>query len=150
MSFVVGVPKPFKRSRWGTKTFCQMLSEFKNFFNSSKIPSTLVAGIKNDYPLNVAENVWNEQDETCSATWKQMCSFWNYMSLIEIKDFNALIDHKPFLINRKKQPRSVWKNCPNYKKQWLHNSRFIRLLVSSKCLQTHRHRLSRQANTSIP
>ena len=70
-----------------------MLSGFKNFFNSSKISSTLVPGIKYDYSLNVAKNVLNEQDETCSTTWKQLCSFWNYMSLIEIKYFNALIDH---------------------------------------------------------
>ena len=51
LNFVVGVPKPLKRSGWGIKTLCQMLPRLKNFFNSSKIPSTLVPGIKNDYSL---------------------------------------------------------------------------------------------------
>ena len=49
LSFVVGVAKLFKRSCWGTKTFCQMLPRLKNVFNSSKVPSALAHGIKNDY-----------------------------------------------------------------------------------------------------
>ena len=35
----------------GTKTFYQIISGLRNFFNSSKIPSALVPGIKNDYSL---------------------------------------------------------------------------------------------------
>ena len=57
MSFVVGVPKLFKRSCWGTKTFCQMFPGLKNFFNVSKIPSALVPGIKNDYSLSYQESI---------------------------------------------------------------------------------------------
>ena len=50
LSFVVGVPKLFKRF-WGTKNLCQMLPGLKKFFHSSKIPSALVPTIKNDYSL---------------------------------------------------------------------------------------------------
>ena len=52
LTFVVGLPKLFKRSCLGTKTFCQILPGLKNFFNSSKIPLVLVPDIKNDYSLN--------------------------------------------------------------------------------------------------
>ena len=51
LTFVVGLPKLFKISCWGTKTFCQNLPGLKNLFNSSKISSALVPGIKNYYSL---------------------------------------------------------------------------------------------------
>ena len=51
MSCLVGVPKLFKRSCWGTKTICQMLAGFRNFLNSSKTSSALLPGIENDYSL---------------------------------------------------------------------------------------------------
>ena len=41
-----------------------------------------------------------------------------YMSIAEIKDFNVLIDNKPFFDQPiKKSMRSTWKNCRNVKKQ---------------------------------
>ena len=65
--------------------------------------------------------------------------------LVEIKDFNALIDDEPFF----DQPvtRNLWKACQNVKKQWLYNRKFIRLFVSSK-LWKIKHK--RQRNTSTP
>ena len=45
----------FLKDRVGsTKTFCQMLPGLKNCFNSSKILSALVPGIKNDYSLMIS------------------------------------------------------------------------------------------------
>ena len=58
-----------------------------------------------------------------------------YMSLVEIKDFNALISNKPFFDSKKaskKQTRSVWKTYWNVKKWWLYNGEFIRFFISSK------------------
>ena len=56
-----------------------------------------------------------------------------YMQLVEIKDFNALIDNKPFF-DHPDEARSVWKTYWNVKKWWLHNKKFIRLIVSLKIL----------------
>ena len=43
-----------------------------------------------------------------------------YMPLVEIKDFNALGDNKPFFDQPvKKQKRSIWKPYQNVKKWWL-------------------------------
>lgn len=58
LSFVVGVPKRFKRSYWGTETFCQMPPELKNFFNCSKTLSALVHYIINAYFLIFHEKVF--------------------------------------------------------------------------------------------
>ena len=45
-----------------------------------------------------------------------------YMPLVEIKDFNALIDIKIiFRSTSKKQTISVWKTYWNVKKWWLYN-----------------------------
>ena len=42
------------------------------------------------------------------------------MALVEITDFNALIDNKSFFDQPvKKQTRSVWKTYWNVKKWWL-------------------------------
>ena len=58
-----------------------------------------------------------------------------YMPLIEIKDFDAWIDNKPFFWSAsKRETRSVWKTCWNVKKRWLYNSKFIRIFVSLKIL----------------
>ena len=40
----------------------------------------------------------------------------NYMQLVEIKDFNALIDSKPFFDQLVKKTRNVWKIYRNVKK----------------------------------
>ena len=48
---MLGVPKLYKRSCWGTKTFCHMLPVLKSLVKYSKILFTLVSGIKNNYSL---------------------------------------------------------------------------------------------------
>ena len=44
-----------------------------------------------------------------------------FVSLVEIKDFTALIDNKSCFNQPVKQTRSVWKTCWNVKKSCLHN-----------------------------
>ena len=61
MSFLVVVPKLFKRSCWGTITFWQMLLGLQNFFNSSKILSALVLDIKHDYSLRLIPKIMTVQ-----------------------------------------------------------------------------------------
>ena len=51
-----------------------------------------------------------------------------YMSLIEIKDFSALIDSKLFFDQPEEKQTSIWKTCWNVKK-WLHSRKLIRLLI---------------------
>ena len=75
----------------------------------------------------------------------------HYMPLVEFKDFNALIDNKPFFWSSRKEPkRSVWKTWRNVKKWWRYNRTFIGLLVSSKFYRLIGIYLSRQANAIIP
>ena len=52
-----------------------------------------------------------------------------YMPLVEIKDFNALIDNKPFFDQpvKKTKTRSIWKTYQNVKKQSSYNRKFIRI-----------------------
>ena len=58
-----------------------------------------------------------------------------YIPLVEIKDFNALIDNKPFFVQLvKEQTRSARKAYQNVKKWWLWSRKFIRLFVSSKAI----------------
>ena len=58
-----------------------------------------------------------------------------YMSLVEIKVFNVLIDNNQFFCSAsKKQTRSVWTTFLNVKKWWLYNRKRIRLFVASKIL----------------
>ena len=57
-----------------------------------------------------------------------------YMPLVEIKDFNVLIDNKPFLSAFKQQRRRVSKAHWNLKKWSVSNTKFIRLFVSSEIL----------------
>ena len=64
-----------------------------------------------------------------------------YMPLVEIKDFNAIIDNKTFL--EQPQTRSVWKAYRNFKKGWLYNRKFITFFVSSKLLLTHLYRFKK-------
>ena len=54
------------------------------------------------------------------------------MQLVEIKDFNTLINNKPFVWSaNKKQTRSVWKTYWNVEKWLLHKRKFIALFVWS-------------------
>ena len=53
-----------------------------------------------------------------------------YMALVEIKDFNALVDNKRFFYQPVKKTRKVW----NVMKWWPYNRKFIRLFVPSKIL----------------
>ena len=58
-----------------------------------------------------------------------------YMLLLEIQDFIALIDNKPFFDKQvKKHTRSLWQTCSNVKEQWLYKIKFIRLVVSLELL----------------
>ena len=57
LSFVVGVPKLFKSHVGVPKHFARCFQGSKIFFNSSKIFSTLVPEIKNDYSLSVRKNL---------------------------------------------------------------------------------------------
>ena len=56
-----------------------------------------------------------------------------YMPLVEIKDFNALID-KYFFDQPVKKQTTVWKTYWNFKKWWLYNMEFTRFLISSELL----------------
>ena len=57
------------------------------------------------------------------------------MPLLEIKDYNALIDNKPFFWSAsKKKTKSVWKAYWNVKKWRLYNKEFIRFFILSKSL----------------
>ena len=60
--------------------------------------------------------------------------YYYYMPLVEIKDFNLLIDNKSFFDQPVKQTRSLWKSRRNVKKQWLYNGKLIRLFVTSNIL----------------
>ena len=51
-----------------------------------------------------------------------------YMSLGEIKDFNALVDNKPFFDELLKNKQQAYETL----KWWLHNRKFIRLYISAK------------------
>ena len=69
--------------------------------------------------------------------------------LVEIKDFNASIDNKPFFdLSVKKQTRNERKTCRNAKKQLLYYRKLIRLFLSSKRLKTQTN-LWRQTNIII-
>ena len=57
-----------------------------------------------------------------------------YMPLVETKDFNVLIDNKPFWSVCKQQTRRVWKAHWNVKKWSVSNRKLIRLFVSSEIL----------------
>ena len=50
-----------------------------------------------------------------------------YMTLVEIKYFNALIDNT-------KKNQEIWNTYQNVKKQWLYNKKCIRWLLSTKLL----------------
>ena len=57
------------------------------------------------------------------------------MLSVEIKDFNVLIDNKPFFDQpMKKQKKNLWNTCWNVKKQWLYSGELIDLFVPSKLL----------------
>ena len=55
-----------------------------------------------------------------------------YVPLVENKDFNALIDNKPFFDQPVNKNNKLWKTYSNVKKWWLYNRKFIRLFVSWK------------------
>ena len=56
-----------------------------------------------------------------------------YLPLVEIKDFNALIDNKPFFDQPVKKA-SIKKTCRNVKKWCLFNRKLIRLFAPSKLI----------------
>ena len=65
----------------------------------------------------------------------------DYVLLVEIKTFIALIDNKPFFEQQlKNKKRSIWKTYWNVKKWWLYNRTLIRLFASSKLLKSHWYR----------
>ena len=56
-----------------------------------------------------------------------------YMSLVKIKNFNALIDNKLFSYQLvKNKPEAHEKPIENLKKQWLYNRKFVRLVDHQK------------------
>ena len=63
-----------------------------------------------------------------------------YMLLLEIKNFNALINNKPFLISRKNKQEAFEKLAEMSRNDDLYNRKRIRFFVPSKFLQTHWHR----------
>ena len=64
----------------------------------------------------------------------------NYMPLVEIKDFNALIDNKPFFDQPVKNKQEVYDKLTEMSRNHIFNRKFIRLFVSSKLLQTYWYR----------
>ena len=52
-----------------------------------------------------------------------------YMPLVQINNFNALIDNKSFFINSQKAKKKLMKNLPK-----CYNRKLIQLFVSSKLL----------------
>ena len=60
-----------------------------------------------------------------------------YMSLVEIKYSNALIDNKPFFGQPVKNKQQAYEKLRNLKKKWLYNWKYIRLFVPSKVWYTH-------------
>ena len=53
-----------------------------------------------------------------------------YMPLVEIKDFNAIINNKPFFDHLLKiKPEAFEKNYWNIKKWWVYGKKFIRLFA---------------------
>ena len=83
---MAGLPNLFKWSCWGTKTFCQMVPGLKNFFNSSKIPSALVPGIKKDYSLNLY-NIVND----CSLLHTSLLIWWKIIVLLVFHGYDTFI-----------------------------------------------------------
>ena len=72
------------------------------------------------------------------------------MQLVEIKDFNALIDNKSFLDALVKSKQESYETYWNVKKWWLYNRKFIRLFVFYLLfIITYCIDLSRQTNTNI-
>ena len=57
-----------------------------------------------------------------------------YMTLVEIKYSNALIDNKQFFDQPIKKKINIRKTCRNIKKQWLYNRKLIRLIIPPKLL----------------
>ena len=71
----------------------------------------------------------NGNDDPTRIAFDEYC-----IPLVEIKDFIALIDNKPFFDQPVKKTRRVWKTYRNIKKLWLYNRKFIRLFISLKLL----------------
>ena len=62
-----------------------------------------------------------------------------FMLLVEIKEFNALIDNKPFFDQPVKNKDEAHEKRRNVQKQWHHNRIFIRLFIPPKFLSIHWH-----------
>ena len=74
-----------------------------------------------------------------------------YISLVEIKDFNTLIDNKPFFDQPVKNKQEQYEKTIEMSRNNGYTTRnFCRLFVSSKYYNFIGIDLSRQTNTSIP
>ena len=63
-----------------------------------------------------------------------------YMPLVEIKDFNALTDNKPFFDQPVKNKQKEYEKLIEMSRNVDNNKTYIRLFKSSKILCTHRYR----------
>ena len=62
----------------------------------------------------------------------------DYIALVVIKDFNALISNNIFWSASKEQTGSLWKTYQNVKKWWLCNRELPRLFISPNIINWHK------------
>ena len=73
-----------------------------------------------------------------------------YIPLVEIKDFKALVDNKPFFDQLVKNKQKTYKKTyRNVKKWWLHNRKILDFSYHQNYYKLIGRELSRQTSTSI-
>ena len=126
INFLESIKQGFK----GTALWNKYKSEITRQPKNNKLDYVINLAFRNIYRLFILSFENGNNNPIRDSSDK------HYMSLVEITDFNVLIEKKKFFFwsTSTKQTSMVWKSCRNVKKRRLYNRKLIGLFESPKLL----------------